>query len=392
MKKFNAILLIAVSALVFASCQKGTKDFPDENVLRSESTLEDQADVLADRSGNNSGNVYTMTNSADGNKIKVFKRGHDGSLTYQATYSSGGNGTGSGLGNQGGLVLSEDEKTLITVNAGSNNISSFKVAGNGQLVLKSTISSGGMMPVSVTIHDDLVYVLNAGGTGNISGFKLGPNDKLYKLHNSTRPLTSSSAGAAQVSFVRNGNILAITEKATDKIVTYRVGASGRPFGMKSITSASPTPFGFAADHFGNIYVSEAVGGAAGASTVSSYHISFNGDITLTEGPVGAGQSAACWVVLTGNDQYAYVTNAASNNISSFSIQPHSGNLDVLEADAAGADGGPIDAALTKNSKYLYVLNSGGHSISAYEVSNNGGLTSIGTVGSLPMGTNGLAAR
>ncbi|HPG12031.1 MAG TPA: beta-propeller fold lactonase family protein, partial [Chitinophagaceae bacterium] len=151
-------------------------------------------------------------------------------------------------------------------------------------------------------------------------------------------------------------------------------------------------FGFAADHFGNIYVSEAVGGAAGASTVSSYHISFNGDITLTEGPVGAGQSAACWVVLTGNDQYAYVTNAASNNISSFSIQPHSGNLDVLEADAAGADGGPIDAALTKNSKYLYVLNSGGHSISAYEVSNNGGLTSIGTVGSLPMGTNGLAAR
>ena len=42
------------------------------------------------------------------------------------------------------------------------------------LVLVNRVPSGGTTPNSVTIHDGIAYVLNSGGTGNISGFKLAP--------------------------------------------------------------------------------------------------------------------------------------------------------------------------------------------------------------------------
>ena len=384
--------MLAISSLLIISCQKNTRDIvPDQTgVAEENSSLSEES---ARHGGDNQeGYVYTATNEPSGNKIKVFKRGSDGRLTYQSSFATGGNGTGGGLGNQGGMILLEDGGTLLVVNAGSNSVSSLKIVGNGNLVLKSTVSSEGTTPVSIALHDNLVYILNSGGDGNIAGFKLGSNDKLTYLSNSTRPLTSTSSGAAQVSFVRNGSVLAITEKATNKIVTYRVSESGRPFGMKSITSANTTPFGFASGRFGNIYVSEAAGGAAGASTLSSYHISYNGTISLADGPVSANQSAACWVVLTDNGKYAYTTNTASNNISSFNVNSYSGNLSVLNATAATSGMGPIDAALSNNSKFLYVLNSGSKSISAYKVMYNGNLDFIETTTGLPMGANGLAAR
>lgn len=163
--------------------------------------------------------------------------------------------------------------------------------------------------------------------------------------------------------------------------------------MHSLTSASPTPFGFAAGRFGNIYVSEAVGGAANASNVSSYHIGFDGTISLTQGPVATGQSAACWVVLTDNGRNIYTTNTASNTLSSYDVYSASGNIDLLQSIAATSGMGPIDAALTDNSRFLYALNGAGHSISVYAVSNNGALTPLPTtITGLPAGTNGLAAN
>jgi 6-phosphogluconolactonase len=54
------------------------------------------------------GAVYTMTNSATGNAVAVFARGGDGQLTPRGTVSTGGLGSGSGLGSQGALVLSDN--------------------------------------------------------------------------------------------------------------------------------------------------------------------------------------------------------------------------------------------------------------------------------------------
>ena len=162
--------------------------------------------------------------------------------------------------------------------------------------------------------------------------------------------------------------------------------------MHTLTSANPTPFGFATGNNGNIFVSEAAGGAAGASTLSSYHVQYNGTIALLDGPVGANQSAACWVVITDNGKYAYTTNTASNNLSTFNVNTFSGSIGVNTAISATTGTGPIDAALSNNSKFLYILNSGSHCIGVYAVANNGSLGIVQTVSGLPAGANGLAAN
>ena len=186
--------------------------------------------------------MYTLNNQVSGNSVMEYERAGDGTLTFIASYPTGGTGTGGGLGNQGALILGDDDQILLAVNPGSNSISSFKVTGNG-LSLQSTVSSGGLRPVSITQSDDIVFVLNAGGSGNISGFKLD-NDELVPIANSTRPLSSAAAGAAQISFVDEGKVVVVTEKATNKIITYTVNEWGIPGMMHSITSATPTPFGF----------------------------------------------------------------------------------------------------------------------------------------------------
>jgi 6-phosphogluconolactonase (cycloisomerase 2 family) len=196
---------------------------------------------------------------------------------------------------------------------------------------------------------------------------------------------------AQISFVNDGKVLVITEKNTNKITTYTVNNVGVPGTMHTLNAANATPFGFGIGRNGYIFVSEAAGGAPGASTVSSYHISENGVITLKKGPVAAGQTAACWVAINKNGKYAYATNTGSNNISSFNID-NSGALSVLNAAAATSGMGPIDVDLSDNSKYLYVLNGGSHTITAYSAANNGGLTQIQSVPDLPGGASGLVAK
>jgi 6-phosphogluconolactonase len=167
---------------------------------------------------------------------------------------------------------------------------------------------------------------------------------------------------------------------------------GKPAVLHSINSSTPTPFGFSVGKEGIIYVSEAAGGAPGASVVSSYHVNENGTIELVTGSVSAGQTAACWVAATANEKYIYASNTGSSNLSSFT--PVKGQLSVLEAVAGttGAGSATIDAALSVNSKFLYVLSSGVNTITVFEVASDGGLDQVQTVTGLPASTVGMAAK
>ena len=377
------------TALFFTACQKETSQKTGFGPTEPAS-----ASSAANRSSesNSVGHVYTLSNQTTGNQVISYSRSVDGKLEWEASYASGGNGTGGGLGNQGAVIIAsaDDNDFLLAVNAGSNSVSSFQINANG-LQLLSTVSSGGILPVSIAQYGKIVFVLNGRGTNNISGLMLDDNGMLHSIANSTRPLSAASTGPAQVSFVNEGKVLVVTEKATNKIITYTVDVNGIPGSMHSIASSSATPFGFAAGRNGIIFVSEAVGGAPGASVLSSYQIGYNGTVVLVDGSVGAGQSAACWVVNSNNGKYAYTTNTASNNISTFGIN-NTGDISVTQAISATTQAGPIDAALSNNSKFLYVLNAGTHSVQAFTAGNAGSLTILQTVAGLPAGATGLAAK
>ncbi len=386
MNRSKNLMAIAVATLFFGACQKEAKLSRKANDIDADAKIK-----IANSDETGVGHVYTLSNQISGNDVIDFRRSPDGRLTFLGAFNTGGNGNGAGLGNQGAVILVNGNRMVLAVNAGSNSISSLEVTPFG-LSLKSTVNSGGIQPVSLTQHQDIVFVLNAGGVSNISGFLLDSEGILHPIPNSTRPLSAGNVGPAQIEFVNEGKVLVITEKATNIITSYTVNGVGIPGTMHTLVSANPTPFGFAVGQLGNIFVSEAVGGAPGASTLSSYHIDLDGMITLIDGPVGAGQGAACWVVLTNNGKFAYVTNTASGNLTTFSVNVSSGDIGVFDAISATTPAGPIDAAMSNNSKFLYVLNSVGNSISVFAVAGNGDLSSVQTVPDLPPGANGLAAK
>jgi 6-phosphogluconolactonase (cycloisomerase 2 family) len=334
------------------------------------------------------GAVYVQTNRAAGNAIAVFQRSADGVLAFAGEVPTGGLGTGAGLGSQGSVILSEDGRWLLAVNAGSNDISVFRLEA-GNLTLIDRVPSGGVRPTSLTLHKDLLYVLNAGDSGNITGFTMDPNGKLTALAGSARPLSGSATAPAQVSFSRDGSTLVVTERATNMIDTYAVGSDGIASGPAVHPSSGATPFGFAFTQQGALIVSEAFGGAPLASAVSSYGLS-NGGFQVVSASVPTGQTAACWIAVSKNGKFAYSTNAGSNTVSAYRVGTD-GSLALIDGAAGSTGGSPIDASVSNNGQYLYVLNGRDHNISAFAIQADGALTSLGTVEGLPMGSAGIVA-
>jgi 6-phosphogluconolactonase len=341
-----------------------------------------------------SGFVYTLTNAAAGNEVAIFARSRDGTLSAAGSVATGGLGSGGGLGSQGALVL--DDERLFAVNAGSNTISSLEVERRG-VELEDTAPSGGVRPISITAHGRLVYVLNAGAAGsaaNISGFFVTRGGTLVPLPGSTRPLSSALPDPAQVEFSPDGDHLVVTEKATNRIVTYRVGFLGYASGPNAQPSAGQTPFGFAFDRRGHLIVSEAFGGAPDASVMSSYDLSRAGTVTPISPLVATTETAACWVVVTRDGRFTYTTNTGSGSVSGYAVG-RDGSLRLLDADGrtgvTGPGSTPIDAALDRRSRFLFVLESGTHEIGVFEVNRDGSLDPLPGAGGLPASAVGLAA-
>ena len=107
-----------------------------------------------DESRNRPGAVYTLTNATGGNGVVAFHRAANGSLTPLGTFATGGNGVGGTLDpltSQFAVVLNENHDALFAVDAGSDDITSFKVGSDGALTLASRVSSGGTRPNSISV-------------------------------------------------------------------------------------------------------------------------------------------------------------------------------------------------------------------------------------------------
>jgi 6-phosphogluconolactonase len=115
--------------------------------------------------------VYALSNATTGNAVVVYSRSSSGALAPAGSFPTGGNGTGAGLGSQDAVIVDDEGRLLFAVNAGSNSVSSFRIREHG-LELVDTAPSGGSMPTSIGVHDDLLYVLNAGEPNSISGLRV----------------------------------------------------------------------------------------------------------------------------------------------------------------------------------------------------------------------------
>jgi 6-phosphogluconolactonase len=341
------------------------------------------------------GHVYVNDNTAGTNTIGAFDRHADGALTPEAgsPFAAGGAGTGAGLASQGAIQITPGGRFLIAVDAGSNQVSVLQIHADGSLSLVpgGVVSSGGLLPDSVAVHGNLVYVANSGSGGsNYTGFRLGLNGRLDPIPGSTVTLAANAA-PGDVLFNGTGTKLAGTEVGTSQIDSFTVRFGGR------LAAAPGSPF--AAQGFGpfgsefrptnpsQLFVSNAHNVGAGTGTVSAFSDSFNGTLTPVAGsPFADNQTAPCWVEITHNGQFLFTVNTGSGQISRYQIAP-GGALTLLGSTPVAATGGvgAVDARLSPDGRFLYVDESKIGKVGTFAV-NGGSLTELATSPtSLPAG-------
>ena len=344
------------------------------------------------------GAVYTMDNSSSGNNVLMYSRSVDGQISQIGVFSTGGTGTGKGLGSQGALAIDASNRFLFVVNAGSNDISVFRIGANS-LNLVGHTASGGTLPISLTVHDNILYVLNnggaVGGSDTIAGFRVGGNGHLMPIVHGLS-LSGQSVSPPQIGFNVEGNLLLVTEKSTNNIDVFAVDDDGTATGPTVHVSAGQTPFGFAFGKRDELFVSDAFSGTANAGAVSSYVIPENGVLRTVTGIAADNQTAPCWVALTNDDRFAYTTNTGSGVVSGYRVG-FNGALQLLNANGqtatTGTGSGPIDLGISNDSQFVYVLAPGTGIIEGFAISSSdGSLFPVTQASSLPSSATGLVAR
>ncbi|HEY1420261.1 MAG TPA: beta-propeller fold lactonase family protein [Candidatus Dormibacteraeota bacterium] len=339
------------------------------------------------------GHVYVNDNTAVSNTIAAFDRRSDGSLTPSAgsPFVAGGAGTGTIVGSQGSLQLSGDGRYLLAVDAGSNQIAVLRVRRGGALtrVAGSPVFSGGVEPVSIAVHEDLVYVANEGdkttGLGsNYTGFRLSDEGRLTPIEGSTVPLPNA-ANPGDILFNSTGTTLVgvevgTTDPSTFRIDSFKVDEEGRldaaPRSPFPAQAAGPFGSEFSPTNPAHLYVSNAHGGA-GNGSVSAFNVSRSGALSpITASPFADGQTAPCWVEISHDGSYLFTVNTGSTSISSYRIRAD-GSLSYVTTTPfkSGVGIRPFDARLDPSGDHLYVVDAALGAVSAFTVA-GGQLTEL----------------
>jgi 6-phosphogluconolactonase (cycloisomerase 2 family) len=377
MKKFVVVLVLACGVAV------------------AQNSSQAQAQAMSEP-----GAVFAATNYVKHNEVVMYGRSETGALKLIGSFATGGRGEGGindPLQSQSSIALTKDHSFLLAVNAGSSNISVFQVSATGLTLLDKRSSEGGN-PVSIAIHDDLVYVANVGGTYHTAGFRLKPWGGLEFIKNSLQPLSSLDTEPGTIAFSPDGSKLIVTERQTSKIDVFSVASDGSLSNPVVNGDQGVEPFGASFAPSGALLVSE-----AGSGAVSSYTINPNNTLSVITSKAPAGGGATCWIIPVGN--WVYASNSTSSDMALYGLGS-SGALSPLGIAATEpttikalfppgipVTSYPLDLAATADGKFVYVVYSVLGRVIGYKVGDDGKLTKVVSVQPYnpQIGVEGLAA-
>jgi 6-phosphogluconolactonase (cycloisomerase 2 family) len=336
--------------------------------------------AAGERSDARVGVVFVQNDAVDGNIVIAFDRYADGSLRQAGNYATTGRGgrlDGAAVdftASQGALAADRRHRELFAVNAGSDTISVFQVHGD-RLRLRQVVPSHGSFPVSVTVHGDLVYVLNARGGGSIQGY-LNVGGRLRPVTGWHRDLGLPVSAPefthtpGQVAFSPDGRHLVVTTKAaSNSLLVFNVGGGGTLARQPVVRAENGTvPFGVDFDAARHLAVAD-----AGTNAVSTYDLAADGTLVLL-GVTPTGQRATCWIDASRN--LLAVSNAGSGSVTTLRTDPAGGATKITDT---ATDAGTVDADFTPDGSYLYVETGAQGRVDAFSVSADGHLTPVGSV-------------
>jgi len=325
--------------------------------------------------------VFVQTDNPTGNQVVAYQRSGSGTLTPAGTYNTGGVGAvlaGSAVdhtASQGALTYDRYNSQLYAVNAGSNTISVFSVRGS-QLSLRQVVSSGGTFPVSVAVHGDVIYVVNAENGGTVQGFfattghllPLPGSNRALGLNPTATPQFTNTPG--QVAFSPDGSQLIVTTKANgNDIDVFRVGFFGY-LSPSPVVNSEPgqVPFGLTFDPVGHLVVAD-----TGSDSLATYNLNRNGTVNEIDA-VGSTQAATCWVTPAG--RFFYTSNAGSATVSGYQ---EAGFAQLSLLGQTVTDPGTVDASASNDGQFLYVQTGANGVVDEFQVQSNGSLSEIGAV-------------
>lgn len=350
------------------------------------------------------GVIYAMTNDSDGNEILVFLRDRHGRLqpARSATAETGGAGSNfiavDPLGSQNALVYDDDLDMLFAVNAGDNTVTAFEAGPIGlPLRRRALVPSGGYIPVSVAVSEHLLYVLNAGDSGTVATFDIGPHGQLTQIGSfdlnlppmPTAPPFDRAMAPGQVGVDALARHLIVTYGQGQQLLVAELDDQGVPVApLVATTTPGAVPFAFGVTRYGTTLLAEASGSVSAFDPPAGTM-----PLTATATAISTGQTATCWIVVHENG-FAYVSNTGSDSLSLFGYT-RTGSLQLLDDVAATPEGAPIDMTFANDGRFLYTLNAASGRISGYAIDQDtGALTEVETQGGLPAsaGIQGIAAR
>ena len=180
-------------------------------------------------------------------------------------------------------------------------------------------------PVSLAESRNILYVLNAGDRGSLTGFRVRGNCTLVPLAQSSRDLrdlTNSFATPAPGEVLTTPAQASFTPDGQRFVLSVKGGPDGGPFpsgrmavfpvdndgllGVPVVTQFSVAedrggPFSFTFVDSETIIVVH-----ANSQTVASYTIGSDNSLTLLSGPFDTGGFAPCW--LDGTDRFVYTAS------------------------------------------------------------------------------------
>ncbi|GAA2136120.1 hypothetical protein GCM10009760_15370 [Kitasatospora kazusensis] len=338
-----------------------------------------QADGEHGRGGHHA--VFVQTDDPAGNQIVAYRRADDGRLTQAGTYDTNGLGgvlagsVADHLASQGSLTYDTRHALLYAVNAGSDTVSVFSVDGD-RLTLRQVVGSGGRFPVSVAVHDDVVYVLNALDGGSVQGYTVHDGrlheqadwNRCLGLDPDATPQFTNTPG--QVGFTGEGSQLVVTTKANgSNLLVFGLDHSGAPAESPVVTNLpGAVPFAFVPNGEHGLFLTE-----AGTNAVATFTVHRDGTATQ-EAFAATGQSATCWIVAV--HDLLYASNAGSSTLSGFRASDRGRRLTPL--GNTPTDPGTVDAAVSPDGHYLYAQTGVNGIVDEFAVNDDGSLTPLGS--------------
>lgn len=344
--------------------------------------------------------VFTMSNPDPPNNnevIALLRNTSDGTLSFVGRFSTGGFGnsdtggvTQDALNYQGNYLYvvnpGVQPEFAGTANEGQGSLTSFRINEDCSLESLGLVASGGTVPGSIAIFNDLLYVANQGNVpfqppcqpGSYSGFRIAAGGTLSPIEGSTITLDPEGPNGnspADIVFSRDGTQLAASQVSGENINIFAVDANGLLQNQQTI-AAGGGPLGIRfspVDPFLLLssFANEATNNPAEptlnlAPGVGSFRVTQGEPPTFLNNFTDASDPDLvdpCWITIAANGKLLWSSSPIPRSLNLFSVGTN-GELSLLSAFNP-MDVGPsgnilesLDITLSPDNAYLYQLRAG----------------------------------